>query len=222
MRLIFRKNISAWTMTGLLGKGARWFMGLSSLTSSLTDGGSESETWVLSSDYYKIKAELDGANIQLGEYNRASCDDVARMVEEVIRLREELRILKAINTNNTFSAEEINGIFTPELDPSYLKDDTYIGGQQYIVCAAASNTYNGAIICSPRHYDSTFHAAVEFLRETDTEQAVLGWRTADQGFVDQFGKFLTRAEARRIAVATGQIRRRCGGDHEELYSENLY
>lgn len=79
-------------------------------------------------------------------------------------------------------------------------------GQQYIVCAAARNTYNGAILCSPRHYDSTFHAAIELLRETDTEQAILGWKMADQGFVDQFGKFITRVEARKIAVEAGQIR----------------
>ncbi len=48
------------------------------------------------------------------------------------------------------------------------------------------------------------------------------WRWAEQGFVDQFGVFLTREAAHAITWARGQIRRRCGGDAKTLYSENLY
>lgn len=48
------------------------------------------------------------------------------------------------------------------------------------------------------------------------------WRGSEQGFVDQFGTFLTREEALPIARAAGQIRFRCGGDEIRLYSDNLY
>lgn len=92
----------------------------------------------------------------------------------------------------------------------------YTQGQQYIVCAAARNSETGKIVCSPRHYDYICHQSIP------DEEKYESWKYADQGFVDQFGKFLTRAEAWKIAVAAGQIRRRCGGDGEELYSENLY
>lgn len=44
----------------------------------------------------------------------------------------------------------------------------------------------------------------------------------DEGFIDQFGNFLTREEAHVIAVKQNQIIRRCGGDESRLYSENLY
>jgi len=43
-----------------------------------------------------------------------------------------------------------------------------------------------------------------------------------QGFVTNKGEFLTREEAWIIALAEGQIIRRCGGDGEKLFSENLY
>jgi hypothetical protein len=51
------------------------------------------------------------------------------------------------------------------------------------------------------------------------------WIGAEQGFIDQKGKFLNREEAYVIAEAAGQvigkvIPRRCG--RPELYSENLY
>lgn len=46
-----------------------------------------------------------------------------------------------------------------------------------------------------------------------------------QGFIDQRGNFYTRTEAWKVALAEGQIIRRCGGDATDggtLYSENLY
>lgn len=48
------------------------------------------------------------------------------------------------------------------------------------------------------------------------------WKGAAQGFIDQFGDFLDREEACVVAKAQKQRRRRCGGDEETLYSENLY
>jgi len=44
----------------------------------------------------------------------------------------------------------------------------------------------------------------------------------EQGFVDQHGEFMTREEAHKVAIEAGQIIRRCGGDEERLFSENLY
>jgi hypothetical protein len=50
----------------------------------------------------------------------------------------------------------------------------------------------------------------------------IGTYEKEQGFIDQFGKFLTREEAWVIASENGQIRRQVGGDQSRLYSENLY
>lgn len=46
--------------------------------------------------------------------------------------------------------------------------------------------------------------------------------TWDQGFIDQWGLFLTREEAWTVAVEKGQIRRQVNTPEGTLYSEHLY
>lgn len=54
-----------------------------------------------------------------------------------------------------------------------------------------------------------------FLADTETGNSL-------QVFVDQFNNFLTREEVWEIAEKKNQIVRRCGGDGNKLFSENLY
>jgi hypothetical protein len=85
--------------------------------------------------------------------------------------------------------------------------------KRMIVCAAIRDL-TGNIICGPRHFDSVMH----------NQLAKMTSYTApfEQGFVDQRGEFLTRHEAWVVAVESGQIIRRVGGDESKLFSENLY
>lgn len=86
-----------------------------------------------------------------------------------------------------------------------------------VVCAAIRNK-DGLIICSPRHFDQTAAAQV-FVKKS----LWLGLDFApEQGFVDQYGIFLSREEAFIVAEAADQIKYRCGGDEGVLFSENLY
>lgn len=88
--------------------------------------------------------------------------------------------------------------------------------KQFVVCAALRNK-KGQIICGPRHFDSIMCGQIKATR--------LKWNKAEQGFVDQFGKFLNRMEAWYVAYPNGQIVRRCGNDGPKgigLFSENLY
>jgi hypothetical protein len=97
---------------------------------------------------------------------------------------------------------------------------------QIVVCAANRHS-NGTIVLGARHFDGLMRKTISdrclgFPNET--------WNSAEQGFIDQFGKFLTRTEAWIIAVKMNQIRRFVGGqntdslnmDNIELFSENLY
>ena len=86
---------------------------------------------------------------------------------------------------------------------------------QRVVCAANRNT-KGQIVCSPRHYDALMRAQLD--QKADWGDHCLH----EQGFVDQFGQFLTREEAHVIAFRENQVIRRVGGDEKTLYSENLY
>ena len=87
---------------------------------------------------------------------------------------------------------------------------------QRVVCAAIK-AEDGEVICSARHFDELMRSQIE--RSAFKFEY---WNAAEQGFIDQRGKFLTRHEAHDIAAANGQIIRRCGGDHDKLFSENLY
>ena len=85
-----------------------------------------------------------------------------------------------------------------------------------VVCAA--NRYgDDLLLLGARHWDKQMHAMAD----------KIGFKRADyereeQGFIDQYGVFMTRQEAWAVAKAAGQIIRRCGGDEGCLYSENLY
>lgn len=85
-----------------------------------------------------------------------------------------------------------------------------------VVCAACMDLH-GLIVCSARHYDPLMHEQIEQIQK---------WAVSHgdhaQGFIDQFGVFMSRTEAWKVAEAAGQIIRRVGGDGVKLYSENLY
>lgn len=100
---------------------------------------------------------------------------------------------------------------------------------QLIVCAAIRNKNTGVIICGARH-GNCLNAAMGYGLDDCPSGEV--WEC---GFVDQHNKFLTRAEAWKVADANGQIRRPTGyerhynnqrkpnvGDEGLLFSENLY
>lgn len=82
-----------------------------------------------------------------------------------------------------------------------------------VVCAAIRNS-KGDIICAPRHFDGVMRAHIAANGQH--------WGRAEQGFVDQFGVWMSREEAYTVAFDAGQIIRRCGNDEGCLYSENLY
>jgi len=83
-----------------------------------------------------------------------------------------------------------------------------------IVVCAANRLASGLIVCGARHHDAVMNAQIKASGETHIGET--------QGFIDQFGNFLTRLEAHKIAERNGQIKRRCGGDAHKLFSENLY
>lgn len=87
---------------------------------------------------------------------------------------------------------------------------------QRVVCAALRHKETGRIVAGARHYDDIMRAQIA------ATEGYKSWLAADQGFIDQFGVYLSREEAHVIATAQEQIRRRCGGDAKRLYSENLY
>lgn len=97
---------------------------------------------------------------------------------------------------------------------------------QRIVCAACKHK-DGMIVLGVRHFDSFTHATLDLRKQIDPSE---NWQACEQGFVDQFGQFLSRTESWVIACAANQIHRLVGGqvindigvEGTRLYSENLY
>jgi hypothetical protein len=98
-----------------------------------------------------------------------------------------------------------------------------------IVCAANRNNFSGEIVVGVRHFCPIMRQAIANMcaaRGIDQmdlkDDYAFGWRTSEQGFIDQHGKFYNRKDAWLIADANGQIFRDrdwCAGS---LHSEHLY
>ena len=89
--------------------------------------------------------------------------------------------------------------------------------EQRVVCAACKCRVTGILVLGARHYDGLMRKQIDSLAVTSAQTF-----SFEEGFIDQFGEFLTREEAHVIAAKQNQIIRRCGGDEARLYSENLY
>jgi hypothetical protein len=70
--------------------------------------------------------------------------------------------------------------------------------QQVVVCAA-NKMPDGLLLCGARHWDSVMRAQAKALCYNKGYMA-----RAEQGFIDQFGTFLTREEAMVIVSQSGQ------------------
>ena len=88
--------------------------------------------------------------------------------------------------------------------------------EQYVVCAACK-TIDNIIFCGARHWDEVMRSQAEAAGHMKHAP------NAEEGFIDQFGEFLTRDRAMNIVKKNGQkfnIKRNGGDVH--LFSEGLY
>lgn len=84
---------------------------------------------------------------------------------------------------------------------------------QRVVCAANRNS-EGFVLLGARHWDSWMSKTIDSLGFNDHD-----W---EQGFIDQFGNFLTRQEAAVIAKEKDQLKGMYNVVSEALFSEHLY
>lgn len=87
-----------------------------------------------------------------------------------------------------------------------------------VVCAAI-RAEDGCILLGIRHYGHDMHVALKY--RTDHEKFYHRYG-ADQGFVDQYGVYMTRSEAYNVAKAAGQIVDESACVAGRLFSEALY
>lgn len=112
-------------------------------------------------------------------------------------------------------------VFYKPLSDDCTKVDTPSGSFKRRIGGVANRSNFGKIILGVRRY-------CPLMRENiaDYEAALNAHERMalkmEQGFVDQYGTFMDREEAMKVAVASGQIMREVGGPSTVLYSEHLY
>lgn len=106
----------------------------------------------------------------------------------------------------------------PEDLLEYWKDLKIIPPSETVVCAA-NRLKDGTIICGARHWDGIMCCLSDKLKSDDIDCG-----NVEQGFINQWGIFLTRKEAMKVVKKSGQPfnQERNGGSDGELYSEGLY
>lgn len=94
-------------------------------------------------------------------------------------------------------------------------------GHRRVVCAA-NRMSDGTLFIGARHWDELMHAqAQRYIDLNNLEDHEVG--DAEQGFIDQWGVFMDREEAWKVAEAANQILFTGPGfSGPELFSENLY
>lgn len=94
--------------------------------------------------------------------------------------------------------------------------------QRRVVCAAI-RAADGSLLLGIRHYSRDMHEQINYRRDGPMFKHR---HDEDQGFVDQYGVYMSREEAYQVALAAGQIKRplACGYglNGPKLYSEGLY
>jgi hypothetical protein len=94
--------------------------------------------------------------------------------------------------------------------------------ERRVVCAAIRSA-SGKLVLGIRHYSVDMQDQIAARLDGHEFQHRLD---DDQGFVDQYGGFMTREVAYQVALAAGQLRypEACGQglDGPKLYSEGLY
>jgi len=94
----------------------------------------------------------------------------------------------------------------------------YYGVQRRVACAA--NNYGGYIVTGVRHCCPVMRMQFDAIGYENLVEFAGGHDKIEQGFIDQYGFFLTRREAYVIAKEAGQILSRHEWG-EELYSESI-
>lgn len=161
----------------------------------------------------ELAAILEGGST-LKERFASQVDQVQQANTDVIKLRQALEVIRNGIAGECCGTVMDKSAVIAGID-QFLATST-LPHMRRVVCAA--NRYGeGLLLLGARHWDKQMHAMADKIGFNRAD-----YEREEQGFIDQYGVFLTRAEAWVVAKAAGQIIRRCGGDEGCLYSENLY
>ncbi len=89
--------------------------------------------------------------------------------------------------------------------------------QRVVVCAALRSD-DGEVVCGVRHYDEIMQREIALMI---CSEDFFNRSGSNQGFVDNFGKYMDRKEALVVALKADQVIKKHNPKHE-LCSEDLF
>ena len=108
-----------------------------------------------------------------------------------------------------------DGMYKPaEFNVAIVKVGTGDYIPRHVVCAA-NRWKDGTIVLGIRHFCPMMRAQINSMEYTPVGGS-------EQGFVDQWGNFMTRDEALSVVKMNEQPLKRPWDEFDTLYSENLY
>lgn len=103
----------------------------------------------------------------------------------------------------------------PEHMLKFWNEQNITPPKEMVVCAA-NKLPDGTVICGARHWDSIMNDVADKLNVSSRARA-------EEGFINQWGIFLSRKEALEIVKKNNQrFDEERNGCTDELYSEGLY
>lgn len=178
----------------------------------------------LSFDYFIDRArcelvELEEA-LEKEDYGSALLEaaDVANFMAHLYGV---IRRRKVVNNHSTRMVCKGVEIKTSADTPHMVAQPEQAAADRRVVAAACK--YGDVIFCGARHYDSVMRTQMKHFRE-EQELELLERGDVKQGFIDQFGVFMDRQEAWKVAWEAGQINscRIFSGCWGTLYSEDIH
>lgn len=154
-----------------------------------------------------------------------SSDITMELISDILEVAETLpkypKYLPPHYTRDTWIKGTLDGALVNEYPFEYITRRLNDLPIRVVVCAANriadDKKHAGLIIPANRHHSPTMNALY-------TALGLKGGHD-DQGFIDQWGQFMDRKEALKVAMSSGQPfdveRNGCGNPPDELYSEGI-
>ena len=142
----------------------------------------------------------------------------------VMRFEQWRDVIEAeLGLGKTPTLEEVTGLDDDQLKSLIEDANTDMWNAQFILCSA-NQLPDGTLLLGARHDDHLMNAQLDvYLAAHGIEREEVIIDRWNQGFIDQWGNFLTRSAAWLVAEKANQIKRTGPGfSGPDLYSENLW
>lgn len=144
-------------------------------------------------------------------------------VYEIVELRQQIDEI-SVDRQKELEAlvarynKQVRENFYVQTEEGLIPRFEYYGTVRKVAQAACN--FNGYIVTGTRHFCPLMNLQIDSVGREELYKFAGGREHVEQGFTDQWGVFLNRQDAYRVALAAGQIDLERHPDGERLFSES--